>query len=161
MQSIRELYSNEYRDKIIIYFMKTILNLQTSGIEKLPVENNFLEPIRTYLELAVELIIDAQPKEMSELILTSEYDFLVKNEELAKEDIFNLQLIKEISLHIHYDDDYYGYILMLVNIWGNLVSEYAVKTFYPNLPKEVKKKYSYIEELMKHVPKEMICFDNY
>ena len=41
----------------------------------------------------------------------------------------SLRLIKGLSWHIHYDKDYYGYLLSTVNLWGNEVSKYASRTF--------------------------------
>ncbi|RKI75214.1 hypothetical protein D7V90_23095, partial [bacterium 1xD42-87] len=42
--SIRSIYSNEVLNRIFCYFMRTVLHLQDSGIEKLPLENDFEEP---------------------------------------------------------------------------------------------------------------------
>ena len=77
MRTIKQRYSNEKLDEIICYFMKIILRLQNSGIEKLPIENQFEQPIKNYLQLAVELIIDGQPIEISDLILDTEYDVIL------------------------------------------------------------------------------------
>ena len=61
--SIRSIYSNEVLNRIFCYFMRTVLHLQDSGIEKLPLENDFEEPLKSYIDIAVDLIIDGQPAE--------------------------------------------------------------------------------------------------
>ena len=156
----RKKYANKNLDKIICYFMRTILNLQESGIEKFPLENPLEEPLKSYLELAIELMIDGQPKEISELILSAEYDCLIQNKNLDVNTTLCLKIIKELSWHIHYDEDYYEYILSLENIWGNEVFEYASLTFYPNLPNSAKEKYK-IDDLIKHIPQDKFQLDNY
>lgn len=37
--------------------MRIILNLQNSGIENLPLENDFKEPLRSFMDIVVDLII--------------------------------------------------------------------------------------------------------
>jgi len=160
MSTIKQRYSNEVLDEIICYFMKTILRLQNSGIEKLPIENHFMQPVKSYLELAVELIIDGQPVEISELILDTEYDAILVGGGVDTKTLLVLRMIGELSKHIHYDDDYYGYMLSTTNLWGNRVFEYATKTFYPNLPDEFKVKYK-ISELISYIPQQMFQLDDY
>ena len=36
-----------------------------------------------------------------------------------KHALMSLRLIKELSWHIHYDKDFYGYLLSTENLWGN------------------------------------------
>lgn len=48
--------------------MRTILHFQETGIEKLPLENHLPEPVRTYMDIAMELLIDGQPPEPSQII---------------------------------------------------------------------------------------------
>ncbi len=60
----------------------------------------------------------------------------------------------------NYDEDYYGYLLSTENLWGNGVSEYASRTFYPNFPEEIKEKYQ-INDLIKYIPKEAFKLDDY
>lgn len=72
--------------------------------------------------------------EVSSLVLSAEYDTIIKNNDINTSKALQLQLIKELSQHIHYDNDYYGYILSLSNLWGNEISCYVTKTFYPNMP---------------------------
>lgn len=160
MRTIKQRYSNEVLDEIVCYFMKTILRLQNSGIEKLPIENQFEQPVKNYLELAVELIIDGQPVEISDLILDTEYDTILVSDDTDVNTLLVLRMIKELSKHIHYDNDYYGYILSTSNLWGNKVVEYAAKTFYPNISNEFKEKYG-INELIKYIPQELFQLDDY
>ena len=158
--SIRSRYSNEILDRIFLYFMRMVLHLQNSGIEKLPLENDFEEPIKSFMDIAVDLIIDGQPPEISSLILDAEYDAVLSGTAVSVKTAMSLRLIKELSWHIHYDKDYYGYLLSTVNLWGNEVSEYASRTFYPNLPEEIKERYQ-INDLIKHIPKELFRLEDY
>ena len=158
--SIRSRYSNEISDRIFRYFMKMVLRLQNSGIEKLPLENDFEEPVKSYMDIAVDLIIDGQPPEISSLILDAEYDAALSGAAVSVKTAMSLRLIKELSWHIHYDEDYYGYLLSTENLWGNEVFEYASRTFYPNLPEEIKERYQ-IHDLIKYIPKEVFRLEDY
>ena len=158
--SMKSRYSNEILDRIFRYFMRMVLHLQNSGIEKLPLENDFEEPLKSFMDIAVDLIIDGQPPEISSLILDAEYDAILSGAAVSVKTAMSLRLIKELSWHIHYDEDYYGYLLSTVNLWGNEVFEYAARTFYPNLPEEIKEKYQ-INDLIKHIPKELFRLKDY
>ena len=158
--SIKSRYSNEVLDRIFRYFMRMVLHLQNSGIEKLPLENNFEEPLKSFMDIAVGLIIDGQPPEIASLILDAEYDAILSGSAVSVKTAMNLRLIKELSWHIHYDKDYYGYLLSTVNLWGNEVSKYASRTFYPNLPEEIKERYQ-IHDLIKYMPKEVFRLNDY
>lgn len=140
--SIRSLgYDSDNLDQIVCYFMRTILHLQASGIENLPLENNFTEPWNTFLNAAMEVFLASPSPELARLILESEYDTVLHCEQISTEIVMGLQLIKEFAWHIHYDEDYYCYLLSTENLWGNSALEYAALTFYPNLPEDVKTKY--------------------
>ncbi len=158
--SIKSRYTNETLDRIFRYFMRMVLHLQNSGIEKLPLENDFEEPIKSFLDIAVNLMIDGQPPEIRSLILDAEYDAILSKDAISVKTAMSLHLIKELLWHIHYDEDYYGYLLSTVNLWGNEVFEYASRTFYPNLPEEIKGKYQ-INDLIKYIPKEAFKLDDY
>ncbi len=160
MGTMRDRYVDATVEKLIIYFMKTILRLQESGIERLPLENKFSEPIKGFLDLAMELMIGGEPEETAELALKSEYDFILKNFDCDVRTILCLNIIQKLSCHIHYDKDYYGYILSIGNLWGNSVFVYASQTFYINMPEECKEKYS-INDLIKYIPKELLRPDDY
>lgn len=71
-----------------------------------------------------------------------------------------LQLIKELSWHIHYDEDYYCYLFSTDNLWGNTALKYASFTFYPNLPEDIKEKYQ-ISDLIKYIPQEKFKTEDY
>ena len=158
--SIKSRYRYEILDKIFCYFMRIVLHLQNSGIEKLPLENDFEEPLKSFIDIAVGLIIDGQPPEIASLILDAEYDAILSGTSVSVKTAISMRLIKELSWHIHYDEDYYGYLLSTVNLWGNEVSEYASRTFYPNLPEEIKERYQ-IRDLIKYMPKEALRLDDY
>ncbi|MDE6926818.1 MAG: hypothetical protein K2P59_16475 [Acetatifactor sp.] len=146
-------YDSETLDAVLCYFMRTIQHLQESGVEKLPLENDLPEPVRSYMDIAIGLLTDGQPPETSRLILESEYDVLLNRTEADIDTVMCLQVIRELSCHIHFDEDYYGYLLSTGNLWGNKALEYASLTFYPNLPAEIRKKYG-IDDLIKYIPKE-------
>ena len=158
--SIRSMYSNEVLNRIFRHFMRTVLHLQDSGIEKLPLETDFEEPLKSFIDIAVDLIIDGQPPEIASLILDAEYDAVLSGAAVSVKTAMSLRLIKELSWHIHYDEDYYGYLLSTVNLWGNEVFEYASRTFYPNLPEEIKEGYQ-IHDLIKNIPKEAFRLEDY
>lgn len=158
--SIKSIYGNETLDKIIRYFMRTILHLQNSGIERLPLENDFVEPLKSYVDIAVSLMIDGQPPEIAGLILDVEYGVILSRGQVSAETALSLLMIKELSWHIHYDKDYYGYLLSTENLWGNEVFEYAARTFYPNLPEEIKERYR-IHELIKYLPQDAFKLEDY
>lgn len=158
--SIKSRYSNEILDRIFCYFMRIVLHLQYSGIEKLPLENDFEEPLKSFIDIAVDLIIDGQPPEIASLILDAEYDAVLSRATVSVKTVMSLRLIKELSWHIHYDEDYYSYLLSTENMWGNEVLEYASRTFYPNLPERIKEKYQ-IHDLIKYMPKEAFRLDDY
>ncbi|MDE7177209.1 MAG: hypothetical protein K2O59_05280 [Lachnospiraceae bacterium] len=158
--SIKSRYTNEILDSIFRYFMRMVLHLQNSGIENLPLENDFGEPLKTYMDIAVDLIIDGQPPETASLILDAEYGAILSGTTVSAETVLSLRLIRELSWHIHYDEDYYGYLLSTVNLWGNEVFEYASRTFYPNLPEEIKERYQ-IHDLIKYMPQEAFRMDDY
>lgn len=159
-ESIKSRYGNEILEKVFQYFMRTVLRLQDSGIEKLPLQNDFEEPLKSYIDIAVDLIIDGQPPEIASLILDAEYGTILSGGQVSVETAMSLQVIRELSWHIHYDEDYYGYLLSTENLWGNGVSEYAARTFYPNLPEEIKERYN-IHELIKYMPQDAFQLDNY
>ena len=159
-ESMKSKYSNKVLDRIFCYFMRTILHLQNSGIEKLPIKNDFEEPVKSYMDIGVNLLIDGQPPEIACLILDAEYDAILCKSVASVEILMSLRLIKELSCHIHYDKDFYGYLLSTENLWGNKVFEYASRTFYPNLPEEIKDIYN-IHELIKYVPKDSFKLEDY
>jgi len=45
--------------------MRVVLYLQNNGIEKLPLENDFEEPLKSFMDIAVNLIIDGQSPEIA------------------------------------------------------------------------------------------------
>lgn len=160
MGRIRTMYASEMLDDIFIYFMRTILHLEESGIEKLPLKQNFTEPVHTYLNLAMDFIIEGEMPETSELILKSEYDNILKNCDCNTALLLCLNMIRELSCHIHYDADMCDYIFNIGNLWGNRVSEYAAVTFYPKLSKEMQQKHQ-LTELVDRMPAHMLRLDNY
>lgn len=158
--SIKSRYSHEILDRIFRYFMRIVLHLQNSGIENLPLQNDFEEPLKSFIDIAVDLIIDGQPPGIASLIMDAEYDAILSRTSVSVKTAVSMRLIKELSWHIHYDEDYYGYLLSTENLWGNEVFEYASQTFYPNLPEEIKERYQ-IYDLIKYIPKEAFRLDDY
>lgn len=155
---MRQRYGNPELDQIFCYFMRTALRIQKSGVEELPIAFDAEEPVKRYMRLAMELLIDGQCPEISNLILQSEYDDILKSFDLSLSQIMQLQLIKDISQHIHYDKDCFAYLLSTSGLWQDKANEYATKTFYGNLPSE---KYYQEKEILKYIPEEMLELDNF
>ena len=159
--SVRSLdYDNDDLDKIFCYFMRVILHLQKSGVEDLPLENNLPSPYKLFLDTAMKIFLSATTPELARLLLETEYDALLSPRETTQEVVLGLHIIKELTWHIRYDNDYYGYLFSTENIWGNSAIEYASLTFYPNLTEEVKHKYC-VEELIERIQSNMFQLDNY
>lgn len=159
--SVRSLgYDSENLDRIICYFMRTVLHLQVSGVEDLPLENGLIEPWKTFLDKVMNIFLASTMPELSRLLLETEYDTAMHRVSNSAEIILGLQLIKEFAWHIRYDEDYYCFLLSTDNIWGNTALEYASLTFYPNLPEDIKNKY-HIAELIRYVPEHMFRLEDY
>ncbi len=159
--SIRSMgYDSERLDSIICYFMRTALQCDKHGVEKLPLKNTLDEPYKAYLDVAMKLFLDAPPAELARLILEAEYTAAVSRGSISAETAVGLQLIKELAWHIHYDENCYSYLPSTENIWGNDAIEYASFTFYPNLPEDMKNRY-HIHDLIGNIPEKMLRIDDY
>ncbi|MCM1190736.1 MAG: hypothetical protein NC541_15785, partial [bacterium] len=159
--SVRSLgYDTDNIDQIVCYFMRTVLHLQTAGVENLPLKSNFAEPWNTFLAASMKVFLASPSPELARLILESEYDAALQQGPLTQETILGLLLIKEFAWHIHYDADYYSYLLSTDSLWGNRALKYAALTFYPNLPENIRKKYG-IDALLRPIPKDMFRPDQY
>lgn len=159
--SVRSLgYDSEQLDHIICYFMRMILQLQEFGIENLPLKNTLAEPYKTFLDTAIGVFLVSPNPELARLILEAEYDAMISCGQVSTETALGLQLIKAFTWHIHYDPDYYNYLLLTENIWGNMALEYAHLTFYPNLPEEIKRKYQ-IQDFIAIIPEKMFRLGDY
>lgn len=156
----RDLYASEMLDDIFIYFMRTALHFAESGIEKLPLEQEFAEPVHSFLNLAIRLMTEGELPETSDVILKSEYDFIAVHQECSMKLLLCLNVVWKVSWHMHYDEDPYSYLLNLGNLWGRRVSEYAAVTFYPNLSLEMQEKYQ-LTEWVKRMPAHMLRLDDY
>lgn len=153
-------YDNDTLDAVLCYFMRTVLHLQETGVEKLPLEHSLPEPVAAYMDIAMELLTGGTPPEISEIILEAEHDVLVSRGEMDIDTAVCLRTIREVSCHIRFDEDCYGYLLNTCNLWGNRALEYASRTFYPRLPEEIREKYG-IDALIRYVPPEMFRLEDY
>lgn len=153
-------YDSENLDRIICYFMRTVLQCQEYGVENLPLKNTLDEPYKTYLDVAMRIFLHSPVPELARLTLEAEHDAALCRGQVSTEIAMGLQLIKELTWHIHYDEDGYEYILSTENIWGNEAMEYASLTFYPNLPEDIKSKY-HIHHLIEHIPEKMFRLDDF
>lgn len=161
MENIRNEYGGEALDRIFRYFMRTIIRMEKVGMWGLPVENDLqTEPCRAYLDLAVRMITDAQPEEVSQPILESQYDFILSHSQLSPKTALQMWLIRELSLHIHYDSDPYEFLFHTGNLWGSLAEEFACRTFYPNMPVKWQKKYG-VDEVLVHIPEDFLRLEDY
>lgn len=161
MENVRTEFGGEALDQIFRYFMRTVLRMEKKGPLALPVENDLqVEPVRSYLDLAVRMITDAQPQEVARPILESQYDFILGHSQLSPEIALQMWLVRELSLHIHYDRDPYEFLFHTGNLWGNLAEEFACRTFYPNMPAEWQKKYG-VDQVLRNIPEGFLRLEDY
>lgn len=161
MANVREEFGSEDLDRILRYFMRTVIRMERSGMLALPVENDIKgEPLRSYLELCMRFVTDAQPEEVARPILESQYDFILHNSKLSQETALEMWLVRELSLHIHYDKDPYEFLFHTGNLWGNGAEEFACRTFYPNMPQDMREKYG-VDEVLKHIPEGFLRPEDY
>lgn len=159
--NVRKNFGSENLDRIFRYFMRTVLRMEKKGLLALPVENDLQgEPLRSYLDLAMTLFVDAQPQQVVRPILESQYDFIVTNSGLSADKAMEMWLIRELSLHIHFDPDPYDFLLSTGNLWGGLAERFACLTFYPNLPAGVQRLYG-LGQAVEHIPAEMLRLEDY
>ena len=133
-ESMKSKYSNKVLDRIFCYFMRTILHLQNSGIEKLPIKNDFEEPVKSYMDIGVNLLIDGQPPEIACLILDAEYDAILCKSVASVEILMSLRLIKDgisIMIKIFMDiccpQKIYGEIRSLNMLQGHFIRIFQKK----------------------------------
>lgn len=157
---VRQNYGCEDLDQIFCYFMRTVLRLQKNGVEELPVEFEGEEPVKGFLQLCTKLLIEGEPPETTELILQSEYDYVLCKYNMSLKQIMEILLIKNLSWHIHFDDNYFDYLLSTSNLWQDRANEYACRTLYANLPLEIQKREGY-DKILSLLPNEMLEPDNY
>lgn len=161
MANLRDEYSSESLDKILRYFMRTILRMEKGGLLSLPVQNDLtIEPLGSYLDLCMRFFTDAQPEEVSRPILESQYDFILSNSKLSPDIALQMWLIRELSLHIHYDADPCEFLFQTGNLWVDLADEFACRTFYPNMPPEWQKKYG-VHIILQRMPEGFLRPEDY
>ena len=161
MESVRKEFGSENIDRVLRYFMRTIIRMEKSGMLSLPPGNDIKdEPLRSYLELCMRFVTDAQPEEVARPILESQYNFILGNSKLSKETALEMWLARELSLHIHYDRDPYEFIFHTGNLWGNTAEEFACRTFYPNMPEKWREKYG-VDAVLERIPEGMLRPEDY
>lgn len=160
-ENVKLEFGGEALDRIFRYFMRTILRIEKKGMLGLPAENDLqVEPVRSYLDLAVRMITDAQPEEVARPILESQYDFILNHSQLSPEIAMQMWLVRELSLHIHYDRDPSEFLLRTCNLWGDLAGEFAYLTYYPNFPIDWQKEHG-VHEAVEHIPQDRLRLDDY
>lgn len=157
--NLRETYGSEELDGIFMYFMRTALRLQKTGVEDLPIPFEGREPVKNFLELAVKLLIEGATPSDTDLILQTEYNFLLSTHP-DKSILLALHLIKTLSEHMHYDRNCFDYLLTTSNLWQDRANQYAYQTFFPNLAEDVQKRIGY-DQVRAHLPEEMIKPEDY
>lgn len=159
--SIRSLkLDSPYLDRVFIYFMKTILHLGRTGVEHLPLENPLEEPLRGFLDTAMEIFSCAHSPEFARLRLDAERDIFVSQGPLSRENALGLEIIREMVWQIRANPDVYEYLLSTGELWGQDALQYAALTFYPNLPEAVRQKH-HIENPIEVMRPEMLRLDDY
>lgn len=142
-------------DQIFIYFMRTMLHLYKSGIEQLPLENPLeREPLRSFLDGAMEAVLDCLPPELGRMVLESKREAILSQGPIPAEDVLRLRFIQELALSLQGRDfeRFYDLFLSSQEWWGEPAMEYAALTFYPNLPPEVLEKYGIENPIEERMP---------
>ena len=156
------LRDNPEWDKIICYFMRTVLHIEKRGLIGLPLKNPLEEPCKSFLDRCMEIFCECFVPEVAQLLLDAEYDALLSQGPLTAEQTLCLRTIKELCWHIYYDqkDGPYRYLDHLVGM-GWQSNEYAWRTYYPNLPEDVRKSLHVDEDVLARIPREMLRLDDY
>lgn len=128
-------------DKVFIYFMRTILHLERTGVEHLPLENPLEEPWRGFLDKSMAIFSSCCSPELARLLLDTERDVFLSQGSLTAETALGMEVIREMAWQLRYNQDVYEYLLRTENLWGQDALQYAALTFYPNLPEEARKKH--------------------
>ena len=149
-------------DKIVCYFMRTVLHIEKRGLLDLPLENPLEEPYKSFLDRCMEIFCECLVPEVSQLLLDAEYDALLSQGPLTAEQTLCLRTIKELCWHIYYDreDGPYAYLEHLVG-FGRQSNEYAWRTYYPNLSEDVRKALHVDGEILAAMPREMLRLEDY
>ena len=150
-------------DQIFIYFMRTLLHLYKSGIERLPLENPLeREPLRFFLDAAMEIVLHCLPPELGRMVLESEREAILSQGPVTAEDALRLRFIQELALSLQNRDfeRFYDLFLSAQEWWGVPAMEYAALTFYPNLPAEIRRKYQ-IDNPIEEMKPEALRLDDY
>ena len=150
-------------DQIFIYFMRTMLHLYQSGIERLPLENPLeREPLRSFLNEAMNTVLNCLPPQLGRMVLESEREAILSQGPVTPEDALRLRFIQELALSLQNRDFelFYDLFLSSQEWWGEPAMEYAALTFYPNLPEEVRQKY-HIENPIEEMRPEMLRLNDY
>ena len=144
---------SEVLDRIFCYFMRTALCIERSGVCELPLAHTLPAPYGAFTDAAMDIIAQAAPPELAQLLLDAAHDAVLQAGGLTDEELLGLRLIKALAWHSYYDaeDSRYDYLLALQNLWGDAAGEYAMRTFYPNLPAAVRTKYG-IDQMLAHLP---------
>lgn len=160
--SIRSLKrDNETLDQICVYFMRTILHLQKSGIEDLPLPHNLPEPFGSFLDASMDIFMQSPVPELARLLYETEYSARLSQNPMDAQTVLGLQVIKEVLFSLrYYQEDFYGYFLTTEELWGHTALEYAWRTFIPNLPPEIQARYGYAE-VLETLPKDRFRLDDF
>lgn len=150
-------------DQIFLYFMRTALHLQKTGIVNLPLDNPLeREPLRAFLDESVDVLLRCLPPELGRMVLESKRESILSQGPLTAEDALRLRFIQELALSLQNRDLdlFYRFFLSTQEWWGVPAMEYAALTFYPNLPAEVRERY-HIENPIEEMQPEALRPDDY
>lgn len=149
---------NEELDNLFCFLMKCFLRTQRDGLLGLKVDiENESEVISQFIGKAIELIQDGQCPIIIDTILTTEIQYLLSNNQLSRDEITKLNIVKRVMVWIQDNniDPFFEYS----NLWSNMANRYASFTFYPNLPLEVLRRNGLIDSNI--VPEHMLEKENY
>ena len=157
-RNFREEFSSSLLDSVLCHFMRTALYLGHNGLLDLPLPYKGPEPVASLVELAGDLIADAQPPEVTQLLLDAQYQELLAQGGLSLEELLALGTVRQLAMHLPYDPSPYEYLLSLENLFGDKAQEYYTFTFAPNLPPQVREHYG-MDDFLQFIPKDKLRLD--
>lgn len=143
--NMRQEYGNDSVDELFCFFMKTVLRIKKKGVLGIHIDISINEIIDGYLAIAIPFLTNGIGPDLSDLLLQTEYDYLLLNKQVNKNDILLLNLIRRFIKQMQLGELEIGG--GIVNIWNNKAFEYAQKTFYCNFPLDIQKKHGWNQEL--------------
>lgn len=160
---LRSQYGSEHLDRIFIFAMRAYLHATKYGlfaVGQLPVVIHGEEAVVAddFLALAVELILQGQPPDIIDVVLEAEYQGIVKQNALTKQQILELYLIKVIIPPV-VQQHRLEMLNHYINLWKHDANQYANLTFFPNLSAQEREQMHVLEKFLP--PQDMWRLDDF